>query len=293
MKVALILGCGYVGQRLGSQLSERDFRVVGSTRSVERAAELEAAGIEPLVGQLTDSRVLQQVRQLGADRVAYLVPPRPGGEDPLRSVLDALGMARSRAFVYVSSTSVYGDRRGDWVDESTPMSPAGGVALARYEAERAVIEMARAGRVPARVCRVTGIYGPGRTLRTLLENGDYVLVRGADAWVNRIHVDDLVTALMASLRRGAAGEVYNLTDDEPHLTSQFAMMAADLQGLPRPRWVDEAEAAELLGEERLRRKLDSKRVRNRSMKEELNVSLDYPGYRVGLPAAVAAERGQE
>jgi nucleoside-diphosphate-sugar epimerase len=287
LKVALVLGCGYVGQRIGKRLSEMGLRVVGSTRSLERAAQLEAAGVEPLVGQLSDSKTLKQVRQLGTDEVVYLVPPTTDGKDPLRSVLDVAGRAGLQAFVYVSSTSVYGDRGGEWVDESTPVDPAG-VGLARYEAERAVIEAARAGRVPGRVCRVTGIYGPGRTLRALLESGEYVLVREGDAWVNRIHVDDLVTALLASLRGGTDGQLYNLADDEPHRTSEFANLAADLQGLNRPRWVSETEANELLGEVRLRRKLDSKRVRNASMKDELGVRLAYPSYRTGLPAAVAA-----
>ncbi len=289
MKLALILGCGYVGQRLGRRLSASGFRVVGSTRSVERAAELEAAGIEPLVGQLSDARTIDQIRRRGADLVYYLVPPRASGADPLPLVLEAVGVAAPEVFVYVSSTSVYGDRGGDWVDESTTVNPSGGAGLARYEAEREVIELARAAPVPVRVCRVTGIYGPGRTLRTLLKSGDYVLIRDGDAWVNRIHVDDLVVGLLASWRLGRDGAVYNLTDDEPHRTSEFANLASDLHGLPRPRWMDAAEAAELLGEQRLRRKLDSKRVSNRLMKEELAVSLDFPSYRTGLPAAVREE----
>jgi len=288
LKAALIVGCGYVGQRLGRRLSGMDLRVVGTTRNPDRVAELEAAGIEPLVGRLSDSKSLEEIERLKANFVTYLVPPQSSGEDPLRPVLDSVAMATSEAFVYASSTSVYGDRNGDWVDETTPVNPSGGAGVARRQAELDVLEMARAGRLAARVCRVTGIYGPDRSFRTLLEGGNYVLVRDADAWVNRIHVDDLVTALLACLRLGSSGRLYNLTDDEPHRTSEFANLAADLHGLPRPRCVNEAEAAELLGEERLRRKLDSKRVRNRSMKEELELELEHPSYRTGLPAAVAA-----
>ena len=290
MRTALILGCGYVGQRLGRRLSGMDLRVVGTTRSPDRAAEFAAEGIEALVGELSDPSMLEKIARLESDIVFYLIPPRPRGADPLRPVLDAVAMAKPEAFVYVSATSVYGDRHGDWVDETTPVSPSAGPGMARHQAERDVIEMTRAGKLPARVCRVTGIYGPGRTLRTLLESGDYVLVEGADAWVNRIHVDDLVTALLASWRGGADGGLYNLTDDQPHRTSQFANLAADLHGLPRPRWVSESEATDLLGEARLRRKLDSKRVSNRAMKEELGVQLSYPGYETGLPASVVAER---
>ena len=124
-----------------------------------------------------------------------------------------------------------------------------------------------------------------------------VLGVAAQRWFVQNRVNDApilygIAALvfvLASWKLGRDGQVYNLADDEPHRTSEFANLAADLHGIPRPRWVDEAEAAKLLGEPRLRRKLDSKRVSNRLMKEELEVILDFPSYRTGLPAAVLEE----
>ncbi len=217
------------------------------------------------------------------------MPPR-GEDDPLTKVLAATARAPLEAFLYASSTAVYGDRGGDWVDETTMVKPESPEAEARHEAERIVVEAAWSYQTPTRVCRITGIYGPGRTLKKALESGDYVLIEGHDSWVNRIHVDDLVSGLLAAWTKGGDGRVYNLVDDEPHRASEFADLAAELQGLQRPEWVDESEARRRLGEERLRRKLANKRVRSLRLKDDLRVELTYPTYREGLAAALEQER---
>lgn len=287
MKRALIVGCGYAGARLGQRLIEMGCGVTGTTRSGERGAYLEAVGVRPVVGELAERAVLRELDRLGPEVLFYLVPPvKEGGEDPLPKVLAATARAPLEALVYASSTSVYGDRGGDWVDETDLPRPQGRSAEARLAAERTVIGAGWNYQTPTRICRITGIYGPGRTLRGLLERGDYLLIRGADTWVNRIHVDDLASGLIAAWQRGGDSRVYNLGDDEPHRASEFACLAADLHGLPRPEWVSEEEAADRLSESRLRRKTGSKRVRNRRMREELGVELEYPTFREGLPATV-------
>jgi nucleoside-diphosphate-sugar epimerase len=290
VKRALIIGCGYTGMRLAARLREISISVGGTTRSKARADELEAAGIEPLPGSLSDPKLLRQIRDVSPHLVAYFVPPQLAGEDPLQKVIDATAGASIEAFVYASSTSVYGDRDGDWVDEETVARPQSRLARARLAAERFAIDAARTGLAPTRVCRITGIYGPGRTFGSILESGEYVLIKGRDTWVNRIHVDDLVSGLVAAWQHGVAGRVYNLADNEPHKAHEFAIQAAKLHGFPEPRWIDESEAVARLGELRLRRKLDSKRVRNGRLTQELGVKLAYPTFRTGLPLAVAEEK---
>jgi nucleoside-diphosphate-sugar epimerase len=289
MKRGLIIGCGYAGRRLGARLLGMDFEGAGTTRSEERAAELEELGIAPLVGELSDRELLRRIDKLGPQLIGYFAPPELEGGDSLRRVLDATARAPLEAFLYASSTSVYGDRGGDWVDETTMVRPESATAEARHAAERAIIESAWSYQTPTRICRITGIYGPGRTLRPMLENGEYVLIEGRDPWVNRIHVDDLVTAMLAAWERGSDGRVYNMTDDEPHRASEFAMLAAELHGLAAPERLSEAAGAERLGEERLSRKTGSKRVRNDRQRKDLEVELEYPSFRSGLPAAVAEE----
>lgn len=290
MKRALIVGCGYVGVRLAARLLEQELEVVGTARSEERATQLEAMGISVLRGELGEKEMLRRIDRLGPHLVAYFVPPALEAEDPLRRVLDATARAPLEAFLFASSTSVYGDRGGHWVDETSIVRPDGALAEARQAAERVIIESAWTYQTPTRICRIGGIYGPGRTLKRPLERGDYAAIEGNDPWVNRIYVDDLVTALQAAWRCGRDGRVYNMTDEEPHRASEFAKLATELQGLARPETIGEAQAVERLGEERVRRKACSVRVRSLRLKEELGVELKYPSYRAGLPAAVEVER---
>lgn len=120
MKRALILGCGYTGIRLAARAAELGLEVTGTTRSETRAAEAAALRIEPLVGELVGRGILNRIAELAPHVVFYLVPPILNGPDPLLSVLELVTRPGLEAFVYASSTAVYGDRAGAWVDESDP-----------------------------------------------------------------------------------------------------------------------------------------------------------------------------
>lgn len=289
---ALIVGCGFTGLRLAARLrADTTIPVVGTTRSAERAAELAAIGCDSLVGSLTERDMQHRISRLNPRLVVYLVPPGLAARDPLPALLRALESTGLEAFLYASSTSVYGDRGGDWVDETTELRPESPAGEARRVAEELVLDSMGAFGLPARICRITGIYGPQRTLKRPLQTGEYVLIRGHDTWVNRIHVDDLVSGLIAGWQRGVNGGIYNMADDAPHRASEFANLAARLHGLPAPRWVEESDVIAGLGGRRLQRKLENKRVSNRRLREDLRVRLAYPTYKSGLPAAISAERG--
>lgn len=287
---ALIVGCGYTGTRLGARLVAEGIEVFGTTRSPARAAELETIGIRPLAGDLSDRDAVRRLDRVGPEVVFYLVPPVRSGPDPLLGAMTALARAPLTGFVYASSTSVYGDRGGAWVDETSAVQPVAGSGRDRHQAEREVLETGWRYQAPVRICRLAGIYGPGRTLRSSLERREYRLIRGHDTWTNRIHVDDLVSSLIAAWRAGTTGRIYNVVDDEPHRASTFSTLAAKLHGLPAPDWIELEDARAEYGEARLARKLEEKRVSNRRQREELGVDLRHPSYRTGLPAAVAEER---
>ena len=286
-RTALVIGCGYTGIRLARRLLEAGLRVVGTSRRADRGQETGTAGIEFLTGDLRDADLQSRLGELAPSVVAYCVPPQ-ATDDPLAAVLAATSNPSLEAFLYASSSSVYGDRGGAWVDENTAIAPDDPGDTERYAAEQIVIRAGMDG-IPTRVCRITGIYGPGRTLRRPLESGQYALIEGHDAWVNRIHVDDLVTGLIAAWLSGSAARVYNMVDERPHRSSEFANLAADLNHLPRPAWISEAEASVRYGPAELRRKLASKRVRCSRLREELGVELKHPGFLTGLVAAVAQE----
>lgn len=293
MSDLLILGCGYTGSRLARRLVEDGHAVAGTTRSPERARELESMGVEPVELDVGDPATIRRLEGRAPEVVFYLIPPvRPepdaGYRHHLEEVVTALARAPLECFVYVSSTSVYGDRDGRWVDETTVPAPDSPVGAARLEAERAVLRLGWTHDCRPRIVRPAGIYGPGRTLRRRLSEGRYHLIEGTDPWSNRIHVDDLASALEACWRRGSNGRVYNAADDRPHHSSEYARFTAELLGLEVPT-ITLAEAREAYSEDALARKLGSKRVANRRLQEELEVELRYPTFREGVPAALEEE----
>lgn len=295
MARALILGCGYTGERLALRLLGQGHRVTGTTRSRSRAGELRDLGIEPRLLDVSDPESVRRLSGLAPDAAFYLIPPLRDGEEPCREVgdvIDALGRAPLDCFVYVSSTSVYGDRSGEWVDETDEPRPDSSTGRARLAAERTVLEKGWSRDARPRIARVAGIYGPGRTLRERILEGRYQLVEGVDAVTNRIHVDDLVTGLIAVWRKGRNGRIYNMADGHPVASAEYARITAGHLGVELPV-IGLEEARRRYSESRLARKLGSKRVDNRRLREELGVELRYPDVREGLPAALRAEEEGE
>ena len=295
MAHVLVLGCGYTGKRLALRLREEDHRVTGSTRSRERAGELRGSGIEPLLLDVSEPESVRDLSGLAPDVVFYLIPPLRDADEAGREVgdvIDVLGRAPLECFVYVSSTSVYGDRDGEWVDETDEPRPDSSTGRARLTAERTVLEKGWSRDARPRIARVAGIYGPGRTLRDRIREGRYQLLEDADAATNRIHVEDLVTGLVAVWREGRNGRIYNLADGHPLPSSEYARITADRLGVDLPT-ISVQEARERYSPGRLARKLGSKRVKNRRLREELGVELRYPSVREGLPAALRAEEEGE
>lgn len=292
---ALVLGCGYTGRRVARELLAEDVDVVGTTRSADRARELQDEGISPLLLHIRRSSDLDRLGRLRAHVCFYLVPPlgREGTRDPESPVpgeapaaaLHALALEGLRCFVYVSSTSVYGDRRGAPVDETDPPAPDSRSGRARLAAEAAVLAAGRAAGVETRIGRAAGIYGPGRTMRDAIREGRYHVVEGMDGWSNRIHVEDLARALVALWRRGRDGRVYNLADGRPHRASEYAALVAEAAGLHVPVLAP-GEARERYGPGRLARKAASKRVSNRRLREEIGFRFRYPSVREGLAASL-------
>lgn len=288
MADALILGCGYTGLRLGRRLLDAGHRVTGTSRDPGRLDLLKDEGIRPLRIDVSSPDDVQKLEEERPDVCFYLVPPLGGGGDELEAVIRALRRAPLEAFVYGSSTGVYGDRDGDRVDETDVPDPDASTGRARLEAERTVLRCGWAWDCRPRIGRIGGIYGPGRTLRGAIESGRYHVVEGLDAWTNRVHVEDLAAGLGAIWRRGENGRVYNLVDDEPHRSADFARLVAELAGLELTT-LTPGEARERYSDSRWARKAGSKRVSNRRLRQELGLELTYPSYREGVPAALREE----
>ena len=268
---ALVAGCGYVGRRLAATLA-RTRPVVALSRSAGSDAGLAADGVE---GRSVDFDRVDpaSLAATAADAgIVYLAPPPSHGDrDPrLRRFLDALGDARPAAFVYLSTTGVYGDARGARVDEASPTAPGNDRARRRLDAESASREWCAARGVRWVCLRVPGIYGPHRLPLERLRRGEPAL-RPEDAGPgNRIHVDDLVAACVAALERPVDG-VINVGDGDHASTTVYLQRVAALAGLPAPRLVGRDEAAAQIGAGMLEFLLESRRVDTRRMREEFGV----------------------
>ncbi|MBL8264772.1 SDR family oxidoreductase [Steroidobacter sp.] len=283
----LIAGCGYVGQRLAARLRER-FEVTALVRSNDSAAALERQGLKSIVIDLDRVRAGASIpERLDQEAIVYLAPPPGQGESDLR--LDRflhLAFVPPKTFVYMSTTGVYGDADGGFVDESTPVRPMTDRARRRVSAEEMTRVWCHERRVRRVVLRVPGIYGPGRLPLERLKKSEPV-VRIEDAGIsNRIHVDDLVMACQAGIDNQEARGVYNVTDGNSISSTEFIDLVARLTGLPPPPRVSMEEAQLTFSPERLSFLNESRRVGNDRMLKHLGVKLRYTDIEAGVRASL-------
>ena len=289
----LIIGCGDVGQRAARVLG-RSSRVLALTSSAERVPALRAQGITPLRGNLDEPQSLRRLAGL-ATRVLHLAPP-PSGElvdwrlDPRTRALTRALVQRSlpSALVYGSTSGVYGDCQGRWVDESTPAKPLTPRAWRRVDAEAAVHWLGRATGVRTTALRIPGIYASDReggTPRERLRRGTPVLRAEDDVFTNHIHADDLARACVLALWRGRPQRNVNVVDDTELKMGDYFDLAADLYGLPRPPRVARDAAGDQLPLMLLSFMSESRRLHNQRMKQELGLRLHYPTVAQGLAAS--------
>ncbi len=284
MKTLLSIGHGYSAQALAELLIPEGWRVIGTTRSDEKAARLREAGIAPMLFPGDD------LAPILADGPHVLISPAPTAEgDPvLAAYADAFrDMAARLPWVgYLSTTGVYGDHQGAWVDEATPLAPSTRRGQWRKEAEAA---WAAIPGLNLHIFRLAGIYGPGRGPFAKVRAGTARRIIKENQVFSRTHVEDIAQVLEASINRPNPGAAYNVCDDDPAPPEDVIAYAAELLGLPLPP----AEAFETAEMTPMARSFyaESKRVRNDRIKSDLGVVLKYPNYRTGLQALLAAETG--
>jgi len=280
----LSFGHGYSAQALARRLVPRGWRVIGTTRQPDKAAALAWTGVDGVVWPGTDlTPALDAATHL-------LVSAAPDAEgDPVLRHLGKVIAARAGRLAwvgYLSTTGVYGDAGGDWVDEESPLTPATERGRARVRAEA---DWAAIPGLPLHIFRLAGIYGPGRGPFEKVRQGTARRIVKPGQVFSRIHVEDIAQVLDASIARPRPGRAYNLCDDDPAPPEDVIAHAARLLGLPVPPAEDFA-TAEMTPMARSFY-AESKKVRNDRIKAELGVRLIHPDYRSGLAALLAAERG--
>ncbi|MCW5729800.1 MAG: SDR family oxidoreductase [Alphaproteobacteria bacterium] len=282
-------GFGYCAQEMARRLNPRGVRIAGTCRNPSGWTRLSLRGIE--MHLFDGMRPLEDFgAALGdADAILVSIPPGPEG-DPVLAFHDLdLRRCRNLRWVgYLSTTGVYGDRAGGWVDETADLQPAGERGARRAQAEAGWLALWREAGLPVHVFRLAGIYGPGQNQLVSILSGRAQRVVKPGQVFSRIHVSDIAAVLEASMARPNPGAIYNVCDDEPAPPQDVIAHAARLLGREPPPEIP-FEQAELspMGRSFY---AENKRVSNRRIKDELGVRLLYPTYREGLAALLAYER---
>ncbi|GLK76682.1 NAD(P)-dependent oxidoreductase [Methylopila jiangsuensis] len=283
MRRLVVIGCGYTARRFVA-LHGAGFDAVDVTaRSPDKAAALAADGLR---AHSFDGSSLAPALKEALERATHLLvsaPPDDHGDPTLRAARDVLRSAPDLAWIgYLSTIGVYADAGGGWVDEATPPEADSVRGARRIAVEREWLALGRDAGVAVQVFRLAGIYGPGRNQIENLKAGTAKRLVKPGQVFNRIHVDDIATALAAGIARPQAGPIVNVTDDEPAPPQDVVAYAAELLGVPPP-----PEAAfETADISPMARSFYSsnKRVANRALREAFGVALAYPTYREGIAA---------
>lgn len=276
-KTLLSFGHGYSARALTPQLLTQGWKITGTTRRAEKASLIRASGVTPMIWRSGTS--MPDLRNF--THLLISAGPTAAGDPVFCAIRDQIAAAAPHLIWvgYLSTTGVYGDHNGDWVDETTPMSPTTERGQWRKDAETA---WASIPDLPLHIFRLAGIYGPGRGPFSKVRNGTARRIVKEGQVFSRIHVDDIAQVLFASMMRPNPGAVYNLCDDDPAPPQDVIAHAAALLGLPIPEAVS-FEGADMTPMARSFY-AENKRVRNDLIKNELGVKLLYPTYMDGLKA---------
>ena len=276
-------GYGFSARALARRLRPQGWAIAASYRREEDALRLRGEGVEPVSAEDQD-----RLAAVLADTQALLIsaPPTAQGCPALAMLVPAI--ARAGAFPdwtgYLSTTGVYGDRRGGWVFEQSRLAAHSVEGARRVGAERDWLQVGHGMGLTVTVFRLPGIYGPGRSAFDRLREGQARRIASPGQVFSRIHVDDLAAGLAASIDRPRAAGIYNLCDDQPCPNSEVVACAAELLGLPVPPEVALSDAK--LPPSAMRFYTESKRVSNARAKAELGWRPSYPTYREGLAAVL-------
>lgn len=283
MKRLLIIGCGDVAMRVVPLLIRR-YRVFALIRNPSYLEKLRALGAIPVIGDLDNRASLAHIAGLAGVVLHFAPPANIGAHDTrTRNLLSALSRGtRPRHLIYISTSDVYGNCDGAWVNEAHPLNPQTARAHRRLDAEKQIRNWAKHNHVNAVILRVPGIYAADRLPLERVRTGAPVIVHEQDSYTNHIHADDLARISIAALRYGKAGRMYHASDDSELKMGDYFDAVADAFGLSRTPRLPRAEIKKIASPALWSFMNESRRLANMRMKRELKVRLRYPTVADGL-----------
>jgi nucleoside-diphosphate-sugar epimerase len=282
----LIIGCGYIGKRLGRKLLSQQIPVTGivSSEASQRGCTQNDIPCEILDLDQIDSDI-----DVSGHRIIYLAPPPRSGQQDTRMshFLGAIEKQSPVKLVYISTTGVYGDCRGRWIDETTPLNPTADRAYRRVDAEQQVTQFCAHHHTPLVILRVAGIYGPGKLPLARIKSGQPIVNKQDSPFTNRIHADDLVSICEKALLNTDITGIYNVTDGHPGTMYDYFITVASAMGLPAPPAISLMEARDRLSEGMLSYMAESRRISNQALLRAFELELNYPTLKQGLEQCMA------
>lgn len=290
MQKLLIVGCGDVARRILPKLIGH-YRVFALLRDPAQCVWWRQAGALPMLADLDSAATLRRIAGL-ADVVLHFAPPsadNPANTQDARTrkLLAALSKGKSlpQRLIYISTSGVYGDCAGAYIDETRVLHPKTVRAMRRVDAERQLRFFGQNHGVRVSILRAPGIYAADRLPLERLRQGLPVLCDGDDVFTNHIHADDLAQLVCAALRYGRANRAYNATDDSELKMGEYFDLVAQRFGLPKALRISRSEATDRMSPMQLSFMSESRRLANRRIKKELHVQLRYPRVQDGIEAA--------
>jgi nucleoside-diphosphate-sugar epimerase len=281
-----IFGVGFSGLEIARLAQAAGWTVAGTVTTPDKAERLAAEGIE--TNLFDGTKPLPGAAFAKATHVLSSVPPQPTGDPVLNN---CAALLRDACWLgYLSTTGVYGDTGGAWVDESAPTHPRQPRSIARLAAERAWQALGLDAGAVVDIFRLPGIYGPGRSALDQVKEGRARRIDKPGQYFSRIHVADIAATVLAAITRPSPGAIYNVADDLPAATKEIVAYACELLGMPVPAAIPWEQAAPAMGEMARSFYAESRRAKNDRIKQELGVRLRYPTYREGLSAIAASSK---
>ena len=272
-------GLGYSGRALGRSLVREGWKVSGTTRDPKKMDILEKEGLEAYCFPGEECLIEDQISL--ATHLISTIPPQSLGDIVYKNFYQIIEQKQNLRWIgYLSSTGVYGNRDGSWVDEESDLMTSNPRNRLRIEAENQWLQLGRKNGVGVHVFRAAGIYGEGRNVLETVRAGRARRVEKKGHISNRIHVEDLVTVLKSSMGKAESNSIYNVCDDEPVSAKEVVEFACQLLKTEPPPVIPFQQAE--LSDIARTFYLDNKKIRNEKMKKELNIQLKYPDYRTGL-----------
>ena len=274
-------GFGQVAKNFIKKLSVEKHNINLSTTSRSESSKKTFEGIN-YNSYLFNSEKFDQnleVKLKEADHILVSIPPKNQEDLVVKNFSKLIESSKVKWITYLSATSVYGDHKGEWVNENSKTNPISNNGVARLKAESSWISLEKNNKLPVQIFRLSGIYSNEKNILVRLKLGDVKLINKKDHYFSRIHVDDIANILFKSLSKFKSGEIYNLSDDKPSSFEELALLGAKILNIKN---VEKIEVDEIKNEMLKNFYNESKKVSNKKVKNYFNYNLKFPSYIEGL-----------